>query len=41
VSLFQGLISVGWGYNLSESDHYYFVGGDLFKLFDAVKDMAQ
>jgi len=41
VSLFRGLVSAGWGYNLSESDHYYFLGGDLFKLFDSIKDLAK
>jgi hypothetical protein len=40
LSMMNGLVSVGWGYNLSERDHYYFLGGDLFKLFDKVKDMA-
>ncbi|MFN0241402.1 MAG: hypothetical protein ACKVWV_00760 [Planctomycetota bacterium] len=41
VSFKQGLVSVGWGYNLSERDHYWFLGGDLFKLFDTIKGLAK
>ncbi|MCP3920104.1 MAG: hypothetical protein GY711_31650 [bacterium] len=40
LSFKQGLFSVGWGFNLSERDHYYFVGGNLFRLFDELQGIV-
>ena len=41
LSFKQGLVSIGWGNNLSERDHYYFIGGDLFQLVDQLSSIAQ